>query len=183
MPPPFELLRSANPFDFAYGVYWVLSILAALALVTIWIVPRWRSMLETIPGMILFVFGLLGLGKVFILIFFSPLYLEVWSPTVANAVAIGQATVLVVGALVAIALWLKHRLRDPQPVRRIAGGMAFVGALAGTFCLVDSSRSGIRYRPSGLLSLCCYPSFSPSRGGATRKRRAPTAFGKEEARQ
>lgn len=134
---PFDLFHATNHYDIAFGTYFILSALAGVTVGVMLMVPRWREKLWTTPGIFLFVLGMLGLGKVALLLLFSPVYVERWNPMLANVLAIGIAILLVVGVLVGITLWLKHRLRGPQPLRRIAGDTAFYGGIFGVIYLVD----------------------------------------------
>jgi hypothetical protein len=134
---PFDLLHSTNPYEIAFGTYFILSALVGVAVGVMLIVPRWRERLWTTPGMFLFVLGVLGLGKVLGLLLFSPLYLHAWNPTVANVAAITVAVLLLIGVVAGITVWLKHRLRGPQPLRRVAQDTVFYGGILVGLYLVD----------------------------------------------
>jgi hypothetical protein len=128
---PFQAHDLGSPLTLAFIVYWKLTEIAALALVVMLSVPRWRSKLYAIPGgVVLYGLGIFGLAHSALHILFIPMRLEKWSPTAANAVAIGLVVLFGIAALTGITFWMISRLRGPRAVHRISWDIAYVGGMA-----------------------------------------------------
>jgi hypothetical protein len=108
----------------AFATYTALQVAAAAALALMFIVPGWRDKLWTGPGMAVFILGLFGSVKI---VFFGILDLSAWSPAAGVLAFAAVALGVVVGLLIVLARWLRQRLREQRPIRRIAGDVLFFG--------------------------------------------------------